>query len=383
MAKTLAELRPVYVVGVGWHRYQEPTDTPYVQLGLTAVRQALQDARAEWAAVETSYVGTGRLGMASGRPMLSHLGRNEASIVHVENASASGSAAFRHACIEVAAGLADLGLVVGVDKSNGPARVALTQTGVADLARDEIAPFTHFALLTDAYMARHRIGIDEVARVAVKNHRNGAANPNAHRQKVRTLDDVLNGRAVSGKLTTLQCCPVGEGAAAVVIASEDGIRRHGLDAARAIRVASSAAISEIVYPAGVDFDAELTRRVGALAMRQAQVCPADLDVLELHDAFAIEELQYLEALGVCGPGEAAARLKAGAYDIGGELAVSPSGGLIAMGHPLGPTGVGQIGEIAMQLRGEAGARQQRDAKTGLAHMVGLGAVAYAHVLRRD
>ncbi|ABB05795.1 thiolase family protein [Burkholderia lata] len=383
MVKTLSELRPVYVVGVGWHRYQEPTGTPYVQLGLTAVRQALQDARAQWAAVDTSYVGTGRLGIASGRPMLSHLGSNEGSIVHIENASASGSAAFRHACIEVAAGLADIGLAVGVDKIDGPTQIALTKTGISDLARDAIAPFTHYALLTDAYMARYGVGIDEIARVAVKNHRNGASNSNAHRQKVRSLDDVLNARAVSGQLTTLQCCPVGEGAAAVVVASEEGIRRHGLDAARAIRVASSAAISETVYPAGVDFDAELTRRVGSCAMQQAQVHPVDLDVLELHDAFAIEELQYIEALGLCNPGDAARKLKAGAYDIGGEMAVSPSGGLIAMGHPLGPTGIGQIGEITMQLRGEAGARQHRGAKTGLAHMVGLGAVAYAHVLRRD
>ena len=119
MSKSFNELRPVYVVGVGWHRYQELSDTPYVQLGLTAVRQALADAGVEWSAVQTSYVGTALLGMASGRPMLSHLGSNQSSIVHIENASASSSAAFRHACIEVASGLSDVGLVVGVDK---PAR---------------------------------------------------------------------------------------------------------------------------------------------------------------------------------------------------------------------------------------------------------------------
>lgn len=381
MSKSLSELRPVYVVGVGWHRYQELSDTSYVQLGLTAVRQALADAGVEWSAVETSYVGTALLGMASGRPMLSHLGSNQSSIVHIENASASGSAAFRHACIEIASGMSDVGLVVGVDK---PARAesALMQTGIRQLAADEISPVTHFALLTDEYMSRHNVTIDDIARVAVKNHSNGAKNPNAHRQKSRTLEEILKGRPVAGQLTTLQCCPVGEGAAAAIIASEEGIRRLGLDASRAIRVAASAAISETVYDSEVGFDAELTRRVTEIALKQAAVHPSRLDVIELHDAFTVEELHYLEAMGICEVGQATHLLKEGRFDIGGEVAVNTSGGLIAMGHPIGPTGVGQIGEITMQLRGEAGGRQHKGAKTGLAHMVGLGAVAYAHVLQR-
>ncbi|WP_341886975.1 thiolase family protein [Variovorax sp. YR752] len=382
MAKTLAQLRPVYVVGVGWHRYQELSETPYVQLGLTAVRQALADAGAKWTDIETSYVGTALLGMASGRPMLSHLGSNQSSIVHIENASASSSAAFRHACIEVASGVSDVGLVVGVDK---PARVgnAMKQTGVRQLAAEEIVPFTHFALLTDAYMTKYGVTIEDIARVAVKNHGNGAKNPNAHRQKARSLEDILKGRPVSGLLTTLQCCPVGEGAAAAVIVSEEGIKRLGLDASRAVRVSASAAISETVYPPEVGFDAELTRRVSGMAMAQAGIKASQLDLVELHDAFTVEELQYIEAMGICRPGDAVEWLKEGAFDIGGKVAVNPSGGLLAMGHPIGPTGVGQIGEITMQLRGEAGGRQHKGARIGLAHMVGLGAVGYAHVLQRD
>ena len=381
MSKTLADLRPVYVVGVGWHRYQELSATPYVQLGLVAVRQALADAGAKWTDIETSYVATALLGVASGRPMLSHLGSNQSSIVHIENASASGSAAFRHACIEVACGISDVGLVVGVDK---PVRadIAMKQTGIKQLAADEIAPFTHFALLTDAYLSKYQATIEDVARVAVKNHANGAKNLNAQRQKVRTLDDVLKGRAVSGPLTTLQCCPVGEGAAAAVIASQEGIKRLGLDASRVVRVCASSAISETVFPPGVEFDTELTRRVSEMAMAQAGIKPSQLDLIELHDAFTVEELLYVEAMGVCGPGQAVRLLKEGAFEIGGKVSVNSSGGLIAMGHPIGPTGVGQIGEITMQLRGEAGARQHSGAKIGLAHMVGLGAVGYAHVLQR-
>lgn len=380
MAKTLADLRPVYVVGIGWHRYQEMSGTTYVTLGLQAVRQALDDAGIAWPEVESSYVGTALLGMACGRPMLRHLGASGNSIVHIENASASGSTAFRHACIEVASGISDVALAVGVDK---PAKTERgeRQAGIPQLAADAIVPFTHFALLTNGYMNAHGVAIEDIARVAVKNHGNGAKNPNAHRQRARTLDEVMSGRRVSGDLTTLQCCPVGEGAAAVIVASEDGIRRLGIDPGRAVRVTSSVARSERVYPPGAGFDAELTRETTAMALEQAGLKPSQLDIVELHDAFTVEELHYVEAMGICKAGQSVHLLKDGALDIGGQVAVNPSGGLIAMGHPIGPTGIGQIGEITMQIRGEAGERQHKGAKTGLAHMVGVGAVCYVHTLQ--
>ena len=126
----------------------------------------------------------------------------------------------------------------------------------------------------------------------------------------------------------------------------------------------------------------LTEETAAIALREAQVASAELDVVELHDAFTVEEVEYVEAMGLCPDGQAVPRLKDGEFDIGGRCAVSPSGGLISMGHPIGPTGVGQIGEVTRQLRGEAGARQQPNASIGLAHMVGVGAVCYVHVLQR-
>lgn len=380
MAKFLSELRPVYVVGIGWHRYQPPGDTSYVTLGLKAIRDALADANIEWAAVESSYVATARLGMAGGRAMLRHLGALGKPLVHIENASASGSAAFRHAGIEVAAGISDVVLAVGVDKPGNVPR-ATSQLGARTLDAGAVVPFTHFALLTNQYAQKHNVSAEDVARVALKNHRNGARNENAQRQKERSLDEILNGKKVSGSLTSLQCTPVGEGAAAVVIASEEGIKRYGIDAGRAIRVAASAANSEWADPGG-NPDQAITQAAMRAALREAQLAPRDLDVIELHDAFAIEEPHYAESAGVCSAGEFIPLLKEGAFDIGGRCAVSPSGGLIAMGHPIGPTGIGQIGEITKQLRGEAKGRQQPGARTGLAHMVGVGAVCYVHILQR-
>lgn len=381
MAKTLKDLRPVYVVGIGLHRYQFLSDTTYIDLGLTAVRAAVADAKIEWPAVESAYVGRALLPMACGRPILRHMGATGIPIVHVENASASGSTAFRHACIEVASGVSDVALALGVDK---PMPIARSEglTGIGNLADDAIAPFTHFALLADQYAGQYGARLEDIALVAVKNHRNGSKNPFAQHQKERTLEEVLGGKKISGTFTSLQCTPIGEGAAAVIVASEDGIRRLGLDAGRAVRVAASVGRSQKVSTDATRYDAVLTRETARAAFRESGIAPDKLDVVELHDAFTVEEIEYVEAMGICGDGEAIAQLKEGAFDIGGHCAVSPSGGLIAMGHPIGPTGLGQIVEIARQLRGEAGPRQQPRARTGLAHMVGVGAVCYVHILEK-
>ena len=382
MSKTLKDLRPVYVVGIGLHRYQRMSDTPYVELGLAAVRQALADAQIEWPAVESVYNGTALIGMAATRPMLRHLGATGIAMAQVENASASGSTAFRHACIDVASGISDVALAMGVDK---PALVSLApgKTNIRDLVGSRVVPFTHFALLANEYMNRSGATPEQVAAVAVKNHRNGANNPYAQRQKACTLAQVMADAPISGSLTRLQCCPVGEGAAAAIVASEDAIARLGIDRQRAIRVIGSVARTERVYRDAKNWDAELTRETVAQAYRESGISARDLDLVELHDAFTIEELLYLEAMGLCGPGEAAAMVASGATDIGGDCAVSASGGLLAMGHPIGPTGAGQIVEITRQLRREAGVRQQPNAKTGLAHMVGVGAVCVVHVLQRE
>ena len=382
MKKTLREMRPVYVVGIGLHRYQRMSETSYVTLGLTAVREALADAKIEWRAVESAYTGTALIGMAASRPMLRHLGASGIPMAQVENASASGSTAFRHACLDVASGISDVSIAIGVDKP-GPVGSGPAKSNLRDLVGSRAVPFTHFALLTNQYMNRYGVKIEQIAAVAVKNNRNGANNPYAQRQKAVTLDEVMAGPAISGSLTRLQCCPVGEGAAAVIVASGDAIAALGIDRTRAVRVIASVTRTERVYRGAKNFDAELTRETVAQAYIEAGIAAADLDVVEVHDAFTIEELLYAEMLGLCGEGEGAAMVASGATDIGGKCALSASGGLLAMGHPIGPTGAGQIAEITRQLRGEAGVRQQPGARTGLAHMVGVGAVCVVHVLRKE
>jgi acetyl-CoA acetyltransferase len=382
MGATLRDLRPVYVVGIGLHRYQRASEATYVTLGLTAVREALADAAVAFRDVESVYTGTVQLGAAPTRVMLRHLGATGVPMAQVENASASGSTAFRQASLEVASGLCDVALAMGIDKP-AMVRLAPAAAGIRDLVGARVLPFTHFALLANEYMHRHGVRPEQIGQVAVKNNRNGALNPYAQRQKVRTLDEVMAPPLISGALTRLQCCPIGEGAAAVIVASDEAIDRLGIDRSRAVRVLASSTRTERVYPGAKNWDAELTRETTAQAYEQAGIGPDDLDVVELHDAFTIEELLYVEAMGLCAEGEGAALLARGETDIGGRCAVSPSGGLLAMGHPIGPTGAGQICEITRQLRGEAGPRQQPQARVGLAHMVGVGAVCVVHVLQRS
>src|SRR5580693_6125417 len=235
MKKTLRQMRPVYVVGIGLHKYQRLSETPYVTLGLTAIREAIADAGIEWRNVDSACTGTALIGMAASRPMLRHLGATGIAMAQVENASASGSTAFRQACLDVASGISDVSLAIGVDKP-APLAAAANKANIRDLVGARVVPFTHFALLANEYMNRYNLKAEQVAAVAVKNNRNGAKNPYAQRQKAVTLEEVMAGPPISGSLTRLQCCPVGEGAAAVIVASEDAVAKLGIDRKRAVKV---------------------------------------------------------------------------------------------------------------------------------------------------
>jgi len=377
MGRSPLQRRAVYVVGIGLHRYQKASEKSYVELGLAAIREALGDAGIAWPHVESATVGNALLGMAPGRAMLRHLGATGLAIAQAENASASGATALRQACLEVAAGTVDVALAVGVDKP-GTVPLSMSWTGTERLS--PISPVLSFALLMSDYMHRHSVTPEEIAAVSVKNHGNAAHNPYAQFQRARSLAEVMQ-HPIAGPLTRLQCCPFGEGAAAVIVASEDAVESLDIDAARAVRVVASVSGSERVYEPTESPIVELTRATAARAFDEAGVGPSDLDVVEVHDAFSIEELLYCEALGLCGEGEGASYLAQGRSQIGGECAVSASGGLLAMGHPFGPTGVGQVAEVTRQLRGEAGVRQQPGAAIGLTHMVGLGQVCLVHILR--
>ncbi|MCX5590456.1 thiolase family protein [Alcaligenes endophyticus] len=372
----------IYVVGIGMHAYQFPSDTPYTVLGLTAVRQALQDAALKWSDIQAAYVGTTSLGMAAGKVMLQHLGPSNLEVVQIENASASGSYAFRQACLAIISGAHDTVLVTGIDK-HGNVRRAADYDGLEHLSSTETIPAVHFALLAQKYLKQHNLPVEAMAKVAVKNRKNAALNPYAQHRREKTLAEVMSSTSVAGALTAQQCCPRGEGASAVILMSGKAIERMGICPERAICVRASVAASEQINPNVECSITELVKQTAFDAYKQAGIEPKELDLLELHDAFSVEELIYSEAMGLCDIGMGSHYLEQGHSAIGGQCAINASGGLIGMGHPLGPTGIGQIAEITRQLRGEAGPRQHPNPRIGMAHMIGLGSVGIAHILSKS
>ncbi|HTP54147.1 MAG TPA: beta-ketoacyl synthase N-terminal-like domain-containing protein [Thermoplasmata archaeon] len=302
--------------------------------------------------------------------------------VRIENACASGGFALQVAVGAIASGSAHAALVVGLEKmtdvSNARRRYWLGVSGETEWERQAGLTFAGvYGLIASRYLALHGVGPDALAEVAVKNHANGALNPNAHFRKPITREAALASPRVADPLRLYDCCPVSDGAAALLLVAPEAARRYtdtpvfvdGVGAA-----SDYLAVQE--RPEPTRFDA--TRRAGEAALRSADCTRAQISFLELHDCFTIAELLALEDLGFAAPGGAGPMTLAGETQRTGRLPVNPDGGLKAKGHPIGATGVSQAAEVFLQLRGAAGARQVAHAERALAHNVG-GAGATAAV----
>jgi acetyl-CoA acetyltransferase len=217
-----------------------------------------------------------------------------------------------------------------------------------------------------------------LAMVSVKSHYNASLNPYAQYQKAVSIEDVHNARMVVDPLTVLHCCPFGDGAAAVVLCAKEAANKYTDKASPAV----SASVLRSTLPDG-DPTLGLTRHTANLAYEKAGIGPEDLDLVELHDAFTIEEIIFPEALGLCSEGEGGRLIEEGVTALNGKHPINSSGGLISMGHPFGPTGIGQIAEILWQMRRECGKRQvEKEVKVAMAHMVGAGGVCIIHLFKK-
>jgi acetyl-CoA C-acetyltransferase len=289
-----------------------------------------------------------------------------------EHMCASGTVGIRYAYAFIASGLAELVMVLGVEKLNQPTgdeAILNMGTGVDrewEAAFGLTAP-PCFALAAQRHMAEYGTTEEQLALVGVKNHTHAAKNPNAHFGKGVTLDQVLCSRMISTPLRLFMCSPITDGAAAVILASEDRAREL-TDRPVWIRGTGQALDGFQLTALHEDYAHwPALQRASETAYRMAGIDPRDLDVAEVHDCFAIAELIAYEELGLCPKGEAGRFVAGGHSDYGGEVVVNPRGGLIGCGHPLGATGVAQATEIFQQLRGEAGARQVPGAALGLTH----------------
>jgi acetyl-CoA C-acetyltransferase len=370
-------MRRVAVIGVGVTKFGLH-DRTSAELFAEAAQDALTDAGVPATAVQALYYGNVVGGetehqLHTGPQAASVLGIPSVPTTRFETACASSHAAFRHAVMEIAAGVSDVILVGGAERVLNVSTAESTEyfAYASDAVWEQPLGLTFpgvFALIARAHMEKYGTTEAQMAAVAVKNHRHGALNPKAQFQKQITIDQVLRSAYVADPLKLYDCCPFSDGGAALVLASEDMARRHR----KPVWVLGSAAASDWML-LGDKRDLSrvpATERAAAAAYRQAGVGPRDVDVVELHDCFTIAEIVATEGLGLFEPGAGGRAAEAGRTSLGGEIPVNPSGGLKAKGHPIGATGAAQIAEIVTQIRGEAGPRQVDGAKTGLTHTLG-------------
>jgi benzoylsuccinyl-CoA thiolase BbsB subunit len=369
-------MKGVSVIGVGMIPFGKYPDTNITDLGWPAVKAAIKDAGIDARRIQAVYSGTARGGAMVGQRIMGRLGLAGLPIVNVENACSSSSSAMAQGVMAVSSGAYDVVLVIGVEK--------LTKFGGGTLPLDEddwevrlgLTMPALYAMRAQRYMHDYGVSLKDVAGVSVKNRKNGALNPDAQMRKEVSVDEVLASRMIADPFTLLQCCPTGDGAAAIVLASSAVARELSSDP---IEVRASHLTSGRFMSGFRDMTSpEITVRGARETFEESGLGPEDIDVAEVHDAFSIAELIYYEAFGFCPRGEGAALLKSGATGIGGRIPINPSGGLLAKGHPVGATGAAQVVEIVRQLRGQAGARQVEGAKVGMTHATGGGISGFDH-----
>ena len=359
------------VAGIGIIPFGKHPDRTLVDMAAEAAYLALKDAAIDPRRVEMAFFANGvasRLFGDStiGQNVFWEVGINRIPVLNVENACTSGSTAFYLASSMVAARQAEMALVVGAEKMCVP-QFGLINSGETEIDTQLglVAPAS-FALRAKRHMEEFGTTPAQLAMVSVKNRRHGGLNPYAQFRDPLSIEEVLASPMIVDPLTRFQCCPIADGAAAILVCSPETAKRMK----RAIQV-ECAVLCTGNYENPQDLARwETDRRGCRMGYEQAGVGPEDLDVIECHDAFSISEILHYEAMELCPEGEGGRFVEEGHTTLGGRIPVNVSGGLLSRGHPVGATGVAQICEIVCQLRKEAGARQVADAKVGLAHCMG-------------
>lgn len=387
----------IYIVGVGMTQFGRHVDRSLESLAAEAVEAAMTDAGCTRLLIEQVVYSGATQGALQGQyaipgqVVLAKVGLVGIPVYNVENACASGTSAFQLAVQALRAGECDIALALGAEKMaiGDKARSLALLEGGWDVSRvdentrtlielgDGVAipegsesdgPYSRFmsvyAAMCRFWMKSFGTTQRQIAAVAAKNHMHAVHNPLAHYRTSLTIDEVLAAPPITFPLTLPMCSPVSDGAAAVIVCTETGLKRLGGRGDRAITVAATA-ISTATPRKAEDFEQAVCRRTATMAYERAGLGPQDVSVAEVHDATAMGEIMAIEYLGLTPMGGAGPAAERGDLSIGGRIPVNPSGGLESKGHPIGATGLGQLHELVTQLRGDAGPRQVESAKVAL------------------
>ena len=387
-------MREVAIIGVGDTKFGELWDMSLRDLGIQAGLSAVYDANLSGEEIDALYLGNMSAGKFTEQEHIgalvsdySGLARDHIPATRVEAAGASGGLAFRQGVMAVASGMQDIVVVGGAEKMTDVGDTLSTE--IQAMAADQqwetsfgaTFPALH-AMIARRHMHEFGTTREQIASVAVKNHKHGALNPKAQFQKEIKLDSVLKSAPVADPLGMFDCAPVSDGGAAVVLCPMDKARKY---TDTPIKVLASSQASDTLSLAHREslcrFDA--TTVAAERAYKRAGIGPKDIQLAEVHDSYTISEILAIEDLGFFPKGAGGQATMDGQTTLGSKLAVNTSGGLKARGDPIGATGVAQVVELVHQLRGEAGKRQVSGAEVGLAQNVGgTGATVVVQILGR-
>jgi acetyl-CoA C-acetyltransferase len=390
-------MRKVAIIGVGSSKFGNRSDVRAAELAFEAVKPSLEDAGVS--AKEIEFVALGSAGAGAWYEELlpavvtaEYCGLRNAGLVRCEAACASGSAAFATAYWSIASGQTEITMALGVEKMRQiDSPTAMEWIGRAGYYFWEFHNFgvtfpAYYALYANAHMAKYGTTEEDLALVAVKNHKYGAMNPIAHLQNKITVDDVLSSMVIASPLKLFDCCPLTDGAASVILASEEK--------AKELKIDTPIWVAGIGYAGGT---ANLSKRpdytgleasvaAAQMAYKTSGLTPNQIEVAEVHDCFTIAEIMAYEDVGFCSKGEGAKLIREGQTEIGGKIPVNMDGGLKAKGHPIGTTGCSMIYELTKQLREEAVEKSRQvplKNYVALAHNVGgTGHYCYVTILKR-
>ena len=385
-------MREVAVTGIGLTKFGELWERSFRDLVAEAGAKAIIDSGVSGKDIDAMYVGSMSSGRFVGQEHVGALVADASGFSHihipstrVEGTCASGGLAIRQGYLSVASGANDVVIIGGIEKMNDVGGGFATDT-LATAADQEWEAFFGatfpglYAMIATRHMHQYKTTKKHLAQVAVKNHYNGARNPHAQYRREITLEQAMNATTVAEPLGLMDCSPVSDGAAAVVLCSLDKAKKF---AEKPVKIIGSGQASDtLALHARRDITTlDATVFAGKRAYKQANKKPKDIDFAEVHDCFTIAEICAIEDLGFVKKGEGGFAVEKKITTLDGEIPVNTSGGLKAKGHPVGATGVAQIVEATMQLRGEAEKRQVKDARVGLTHNVGgSGATCVVHIL---
>ncbi|MFH1382914.1 MAG: thiolase family protein [Chloroflexota bacterium] len=363
-------MRDVVILGVGMTNFGRFPEKTMAQLMAEAMVYSLKDAGVSWKDIPAMYCAHSIGGMVDGQLAEAQIGHIGIPIINMSNMCAGGNSTVVLGCQAVATGIYDMIAIVGGDKvqaahgpvgGGGPPRPQGIMGATTMLSK--------YAMKTQRAIYERRYTLDQIAWASVKNHNNACLNPRAqYKIPMKGPQDVHNARMVCDPMTLYHCCPTTDGAAAIILCTRAVARKY---ARPPFITVAGGAITSQRYIKGEDADTrDVTERAAKRAYEMAGIDPEDVDVVELHDNFAVSELEHIADLLLCRDNEVGPMMERGDFNIDGKIAVNPSGGLLGKGHPTGGTGIAHMCEFTWQLRGQAGQRQTKDPKVAVSQMAG-------------